>query len=107
MLWRVASSWQLQQSPDQPLDGRNIGCGQFYVQRHRPVPLVGEVAAFYGIFLRHQHRRVVGEADVSLVRGRVIGQRPCVEVESLGAQRIEEGFGIADAGKGVHSPAPE
>ena len=78
---------------------------EFRRDRHVPAALVGEGGAFYGIFLRHEHRQIVAEIQIARLESVMIGQRMLVQRESRLAQHVEEPLRIADGRHGVHAGA--
>ena len=67
----------------------------------------GYPLTFYGIFLGHEHRTLIGERDVGGPQMRVVRQRMTENFDAVRTQHVEETLRVADAGDGVHGAARE
>ena len=59
--------------------------------RHLPATRVGECAAFYGIFGRHQHRRRITELEIDGAKGVMIGRQFLYGLAAIGALAVGVG----------------
>src|SRR6266700_2331657 len=66
--------------------------------RDVPMPYSGELSAFYGILLGHEHRLVVAELEVFRHQVRMVGKRTSHDFDPARPQHVEEPLRVADTG---------
>ena len=67
----------------------------------------GYFPAFYGIFLGHEHRKIVGEGNIVGPQARMVRQGVRDDTDAQRLQQIEKALRIADGGHRVHRAARE
>jgi hypothetical protein len=75
--------------------------------RHIPQPRISAVTAFYGILLRHDHGKLITEAQLLRAQGMMIREGMLDELQPLLAQAAKESAGVADGCNGVNPLAAE
>src|SRR5262245_303186 len=91
-----------EESSEHCLHRRCILLAHCDIHAHGPMPLIGEADAFYCILLGHQHRQVVGEADVLDAEASMIRERVRRNLDAELLQGCEELLRMTDGRDRVH-----